>query len=134
MGNKLSGSMAKVAVISLLETACHKQPMPPLNVNAAATFISGSKAGWWQYCESKGERTYPHCIIWNLRGAVLYDERFFPYDQRGYVSATELRIDSSNPSGGPSEIALSNGRILLPESRFSELKQFLDVVRSPKSR
>jgi len=59
-------------------------------------------------------------------GGVLEDEAFLPYDGGVAPTVDELKI-ASNPSfAGPDRIFLTNDRILLPESRFVELKRFVD--------
>jgi len=54
------------------------------------------------------------------------DDDFFPYDGRAGPSAEQLSISTNPTFPGPDRVFLSNGRILLPRSRFDELKKFVD--------
>ena len=57
---------------------------------------------------------------------MLVDEEFLPYDGGPPPTAEELKIASDTTFPGPDRIFLSNNRVLLPQSRFDELKKFVD--------
>ena len=121
-----------LAGVLLLCFACdHKSAVVrPADVPQEATYVLGGKlGGWWQQCMSATDQAV-HCRIWNGAGLVLEDEEFMPYDGGTPPTTDELKI-STDPAvpGGPDRIFLSNGRILLPQSRFDELKKFVDWLQ-----
>ena len=128
------------AVIMLLLTyalGCSTGPTTPdrpTGVPASASYVPGGKVGgWWQYC-IVNEHLQVHCTVWNRVGLVLHDEVFLPYDQRAAITQGELSIVSDWEFPGDDRIRLKNGRILLPLSRFDDVKRFLDhVYRSSSS-
>ena len=67
-----------------------------------------------------------HCQIWNGVGLVLVAEEFLPYDGGPAPTAEELKIPTDANFAGPDRIFLANKRVLLPRSRFDELKKFVD--------
>jgi hypothetical protein len=123
-----------VTVMLLLCFACTRKSevVRPERVPSDATYVAGGKlGGWWQECTSVTPGQSVHCRIWNGAGRVLEDEDFLPYDGGTAPAADTLRI-STDPSvpGGPDRVFLSNGRILLPRSRFDELKKFIDWLKT----
>jgi hypothetical protein len=101
----------------------------PDGVPVKAVFVNGSKGvGWWQQCAPATGGQFLHCRIWNREGLVLEDEEFLPYDGGTSPTIDELRIPSDTTFAGPDRIYLSNGRVLLPRSRFDELKKFVDSL------
>jgi hypothetical protein len=54
------------------------------------------------------------------------DEEFLPYDGGTQPTGEELKIATYPLFPGPDRIFLINGRVLLPRSRFDELKKFVD--------
>ena len=107
-------------------------PKPP-NVSEHARFVAGSKSGWWQDCKFTGVDQPLRCRIWNRGGLILYDEVFQPYDEGKAPTESELEIDDQGNLAGPNEICLKNGRLLLPSSRFLELKAFYKSVEASGS-
>ena len=97
----------------------------PANVPSDAVLVQLSKGGAWQRCEVNSSTKQNRCQIFNWKGGVLYDETFLPYDEGLPVGSADLRIPRYVPAVGLDWICLENGRILLPESRFQELKSFL---------
>ena len=104
----------------------------PANVPSEATYVAGAKVGWWQQCEPATGGQPVHCRIWNGAGLNLVDEGFLPYDGGPPPKAEELKISSDPTFPGPDRICLSNGRVLLPQSRFDELKKFVDWLNGKR--
>ena len=119
-------------VILLICAACeHKsEHVRPANVPPDAVFVIGPKIGWWQQCTANTGSQPVHCRIWNQVGKVLEDEEFLPYDEGPPPTVNELKIAPDPPFAGPDRIFLTNNRILLPKSRFAELKKFVDWLES----
>jgi len=128
--NKLS-----LVLALLLSSACTRKPdaVPPEGVSADAVFARGAKTGWWQQCTSAKAGQGVHCRIWNGSGLVLEDEEFLPYDGGSTPAAEELQIPPNSKFPGPDRIFLANGRILLPRSRFDELKIFVDWLEGKRN-
>jgi hypothetical protein len=89
--------------------------------------VWGSKVGWWEQCAGASESQTVRCRIWNEAGLVLEDEEFLPYDGGASPSAEDLKISGNPAFPGPDRIFLTNSRVLLPRSRFDELKKFVDI-------
>jgi hypothetical protein len=106
------------------------EPVRPANVPADAVFVRGPRVGWWQQCTWNTGSQSVHCRIWNGVGGVLEDEAFLPYDGGAAPTVDELKIASHPSFAGPDRIFLTNDRILLPESRFVELKRFVDWLQN----
>ena len=124
MFNRLSA-----AVVFLFCLACNRaaEVVRPTNVPADAVYVAGGKVGgWWQQCAHVEAGQAVHCRIWNGARLVLYEEQFLPYDGGVSPTAEELKIASDPTFPGPDRIVLSNKRVLLPKSRFEELKKFVD--------
>ena len=124
-----------VAVVLLLCFACSQKSgeVRPKNVPADAVFVRGAKIGWWQQCiVTNGQPV--HCRVWNQEGLVLEDEGFLPYDGGPPPTAEELKIASNPAFAGPDRIFLINNRVLLPQSRFDELKKFVDWLEGKSAR
>ena len=117
-----------VAILCLLCFACRRTAdvVRPKDVPAGAVLVLGGKTDWWQQCTASGQGKPVHCRIWNQVGGVLEDEDFLPYDGGPTPKADELKIDPNPTFAGPDRIYLRNNRILLPKSRFEELKKFVD--------
>jgi hypothetical protein len=116
-----------LTVALLLCFACARESavVRPEGVPPDATYVAGGKVGgWWQQCTAVNQTV--HCRIWNGAGLVLEDEEFLPYDSGALPIADELKISPEPTFPGPDRIFLSNNRVLLPESRFDELKRFVD--------
>lgn len=108
-------------------------PARPSGVPAQATYVPGGKVGgWWQHCVAD-EHLQAHCSVWNRVGLQLHDEVFLPYDGRPAITQDELSIVSDWEFPGDDRIRLTNGRILLPASRFDELKRLFDRVYGASS-
>ena len=127
-----SGSAAGVAaIIVFLACGCarDKQPVRPSNVAVDAVAIHGSKTVWWQQCTILDADASTRCRIWNAGGLVLYDEAFLPYDEQTPLTKGDLTIAVEPTFPGPDRIWLANGRVLLPQSRFKDLKKFVDWLK-----
>jgi hypothetical protein len=125
-----------VAVALLFCFACGHEPnvIRPANVPSDATYVAGGKVGgWWQQCGPATGGQAVHCRIWNGAGLVLYDEQFLPYDGGLPPTAEELKISPDPTFPGPDRIFLTNKRVLLPRSRFDELKKFVDWLEDKAS-
>jgi hypothetical protein len=121
-----------IAVILLCCIACERKVVQPQGVPVDATFVRGGKIGWWQQC-TLDAGTGVHCRIWNGAGLALEDEEFLPYDGRATPTADELKISPDPTFSGPDRIFLTNKRVLLPRSRFDELKKFVDWLEDKAS-
>lgn len=102
-----------------------RPPTRPSSVAANAVYVRGAKTGWWQTCD-RNNRGEVFCTISNAGGVVIQEGKFLPYDGGVSPAQEELCIDASHRWTGPDRICLRNGRILIPESRYADLKQFLD--------
>jgi hypothetical protein len=124
-----------VALAVLLCSACTRKSemVRPEGVSADAVFVRGGKVGWWQQCTLPTGGQAVHCRIWNGAGLVLEDEEFLPYDEGARPGAEELMISADPTFPGPDRIILKNGRVLLPRSRFNELKKFVDWLNGKRS-
>ena len=98
----------------------------PANAPRDSVYVEGGEAGWWQHCSYDPSQDIDHCQVFNLGGAVLYDEVFLPYDGGTAAKASELNIDGSSNLSGPNIVCLKNSRILIPKSNFERLKLFID--------
>ena len=56
---------------------------------------------------------------------MIYDEVFLPYDGGPAVQEAELKIARQPRECTPDYVELENGRLLLPQSRFDDLKEFI---------
>jgi hypothetical protein len=124
-----------VGVLFLLCAACAQNPEAnrPKDVASDAVFVRGAKIGWWQKCAASENGQPVQCTIWNGAGSVLETGAFLPYDGGAPPTTEELKIDSDPTFPGPDRIVLRNGRILLPSSRFPELKKFVDWLKGKTS-
>ena len=125
-----------VAAALMLCAACDYKSdvIRPTGVPPDATYVLGGKfGGWWQQCTSAARGQAVQCRIWNGSGLVLVDEGFMPYDGGAPPLAEELKIALEPVFPGPDRIFLSNGRILLPQSRFDELKLFVDWLEGKRN-
>jgi hypothetical protein len=102
-------------------------------VSVDAIFARGAKIGWWQQCTPAKAGQGVHCRIWNGSGLILEDGEFLPYDGGSTPAAEELQISPDSTFPGPDRIFLTNGRILLPRSRFDELKIFVDWLEGKRN-
>ena len=90
-----------------------------------AVRVEGAKTGYWQLCRLDANRRV-HCTVWNDAGKVLKDETYLPLDEGPAPTENDLRIRGGEVcSGGPYQVCLTNGRVMLPESQFDQLKTFL---------
>ncbi len=131
-------SLAITILLMLYCTACNWSDQPvfleyrrPPNVPSDAVLVQLAKGGVWQRCTLEATAGKNRCQIFNWKGGLIYDENFLPYDQGPTVGASDLRIPRYVPAVGPDWVCLENGRILLPASRFDQLKSFLDKT-TPK--
>jgi hypothetical protein len=107
--------------------------MRPQDVTPEATCVLAGKAGcWWQHCRATIAGRPVHCRIWNAGGLILEDEQFLPYDGGAPPTADELKIPVDAKFAGPDRIFLANGRVLLPRSRFDDLKKFVDWLNGKR--
>ena len=126
-----------VAFFLMLQcTACNwcEQPVfmehrRPAKVPSDAVLVQLAKGGVWQRCEVASTTGKIRCQIFNWKGGLLYDEIFLPYDPGPALRASDLKIPPYVPAVGPDWVCLQNGRILLPTSRFEQLKSFLDKTK-----
>jgi len=119
-------------LLAVVSCGCvgERPPARPSVVAADAVAVAGSKTVWWQQCTVAEADGSARCRIWNAGGLVLYDEIFLPYDERAQLTKAELTIAPEPTFPGPDRIWLSNGRVLLPKSRFEDLKKFVDWLKS----
>lgn len=122
-----------VAAALLCCLACDNKVVRPQGVPVDATFVAGAKIGWWQHCAVGTGNEGVRCQIWNGAGLVLVDEEFLPYDGGPTPTAGELKIPPEAKFAGPDRVFLANERVLLPRSRFDELKKFVDWLEGKAS-
>jgi len=89
-----------------------------------AVRVEGAKSGYWQLC-SLGRSAEAHCTVWNDGGTILKDEAYLPLDEGPTPHEGELQIRKGEICSGPYQVCLTNGRILLPESQFEQIKDFM---------
>lgn len=126
--------LATLVVICLIISGCkllENQPFllehrRPANVPNDAAFVNQPKGGLWQRCVTETGNNAVRCQIYNWGGGLLYDETFVPYDGEGAVLQAELKIPRYAPLSGPDRVCLQNGKILIPKSRYDEVKRHLD--------
>lgn len=113
---------AVVAVVLAILVGCGDAPVRPRSVPDSATWVHGPKGGNWQWCfiEPSGES---RCSIISISGRIFFDEVFLPYDEGPKVQAVELTI---TPNGTADTVKLKNGRMLLPQSQFTQVKRYWD--------
>ena len=118
---------AAVALFLCFSCGSGDEVIRPPDVTPEATCVLGAKGVcWWQHCRVTTAGQPVHCRIWNKAGLILEDESFLPYDGGAAPTADELKIPADPKFSGPDRIFLANGRVLLPSSRFDELKKFVD--------
>jgi hypothetical protein len=100
------------------------EPDRPLAVTPGAVRIEGAKTGYWQIC-GIGQDARVHCKVWNDAAVVLKDEIYLSLDEGAAPQEADLRIRPGDICSGPYQVCLTNGRILLPESQFEQLKIFM---------
>lgn len=130
----MRGALLTIPVLLMLHcTACNWSDQPvfldnrrPASVPADAVLVQLAKGGVWQRCELEATTGKNRCQIFNWKGGLMYDEIFLPYDGGTALGTSDLRIPRYVPAVGPDWVCLENGRILLPASRFEQLKAFLD--------
>ncbi len=118
-----SRGAATLFVVGLCCLSC-SVPERPREVASDAVRVEGSKTGYWQTCKP-AEQSRVHCTVWNDSGTVLKDESYFPLDEGPLPMSSELKIRPGKICSGPYQVCLSNGRVLLPESQFEQLKAFM---------
>jgi hypothetical protein len=106
----------------------------PANVLSDATLVDQPKGGLWQRCIFDPGTDTDRCQIYNWGGALLYDEEFLAYDGNGAVVEGDLKIPGYAPLSGPDRVCLANGRILIPKSRYEEVRRHLDRVTGKRTR
>jgi len=122
-------------LLALSVSSCNLSDQPiflkyrrPANVPSNATLVDQPKGGLWQHCIFDPQTNTDRCQIYNWRGGLLYDEVFLAYDGTGAVVQADLRIPGYAALSGPDRVCLANGRILIPTSRYEEVKRYLDWV------
>lgn len=122
----MSRAIAVCAAILFVHACADTRTRPPA-VSHAAVWVEGGKWGYWQQCEVMDSRI--RCTIWNEGGKALLDEEFRPFDGGVLPTSTDLQLRRGGACTGPYQVCLKNGRILLPVSRYDELKAFLEGRR-----
>lgn len=134
--NKRSPSVLIIGVVTCAMSCGRSEFTRPDDVPFGAVMVNGPKTVWWQNCRvGSGTGAAVVCQIWNARGQMLFNEPFLPYDEHGQLSAGELKIadvpvhgDKDQCVPGADHVCLTNGRTLLPQSRFGVLKRSLDKI------
>ncbi|MEW5977250.1 MAG: hypothetical protein AB1898_15780 [Acidobacteriota bacterium] len=94
----------------------------PHAVDDGAVMVRGK---FWQQCFLEDEGARVRCYIWTRRGDLVFDDVFLPFDDGPTPDAADLSISQHNRN--PERLVfLENGRILLPRSRFEEMKAFVE--------
>lgn len=94
----------------------------PANVPMDAVRFGGPKAQWWVKCWYKSGVDV--CTVFNSGGVVLWDSVYRPYDGGPPVPEGELRIVWR--ASQLQELHLENGRILIQDRVFDEIKGEID--------
>jgi hypothetical protein len=122
-----------VVLLALAAWSCNLGDQPvflkyrrPANVPSDASLVDQPKGGLWQRCIFDPGTNTDRCQIYNWRGGLLYDEAFLPYDGTGAVVQADLKIPGYAALAGPNRVCLANGRILIPQSRYEDVKRHLD--------
>ncbi len=109
----------------LLACSACSPPTLPTGVAADSAWVESVKGGYWQRCEVSSPDGV-RCTIWNAKGIVLVDEAFRPIDGGPLPTAAMLaHLRTGGPCTGAYQVCLSDGRILLPISRYDEMKAFI---------
>jgi hypothetical protein len=132
VGHRGKPAVMATVLLAIVSCGCMGEwpPARPSVVARDAVAVAGSKTVWWQHCTVAEADGAAHCRIRNAGGLVLYDEIFLPYDGPTQLTNAELTIAREPTFPGPDRIWLSNGRVLLPKSRFEDLKKFVDWLKS----
>jgi len=132
MTSRMFGHLLMV-LLALTAWSCNLSDQPmflkyrrPANVPSDATLVDQAKGGLWQHCIFDTGAQANRCQIYNWRGGLLYDEVFLAYDGGGAVTQADLKIPGYTALSGPDRVCLANGRILIPKSRYGEVRQHLD--------
>jgi hypothetical protein len=100
------------------------EPNRPPGVTPGAVRIDGAKTYYWQLCRT-GQGVQIHCTVWNGDATILKDETYLPLDEGPTPKEADLAIRPAKICSGPYQVCLTNGRVLLPESQFEQLKNFM---------
>jgi hypothetical protein len=106
-----------------------RRPMPA-NVPRGALRIPmiGKSTGWVKCSLESGD---VRCVTFNINGVVIRDDVFLPYDDGPSITAAELQIVPDESSAD--YVWLTNGRLLLPRTDFSEHKEFAERILKPQA-
>lgn len=123
----MKGRRELLALVAVAFSSCNLgEHRRPANVSPKAIFVSGAKGGWWQVCtEDSADGKGVRCAIYNVEGGRVCEEVFLPTDRKP-IRVSEVRIDKESGHNGPYWIRSEGGRTLVPESRFEELRRFLE--------
>ncbi len=100
----------------------------PNNVPKAVVHVGGS-IGCWQLRTYNSTRHMDQCQIWYRGGATREEGEFIPYDGGAPATADQLQIVDIHEVDA---VGLRNGRILIPKSRETQIREFLDGVRGKR--
>lgn len=119
-----------LALVMALLQACSwpEAPPRPPNVPLDAERLGGWKVSWWVKCSYRSGVDV--CTVFNSRGLMLWDSVYRPYDGGPPVLESELRIDLRHSDF--QELHLKNGRILIQERVFDEVKRAIELQRDGK--
>ena len=127
---KLTLPVLMIFFLCILSCSLEDQPVflqyrRPSSIPSDSVLVQMPKGGVWQHCEVRTESGTIYCQIYNWKGRALYNEQFLPYDGGPAPTAKDLKIPQFVPNVSPDWVCLQNGRILMPASRFDQLKNFL---------
>ena len=128
MTRRLMFGIASAVIVLCGLVYLYRRPSRPNRVPEDAVPVEGAKTTWWQICMISRDGRGVICQIYNNDGQVLYDEEFVAYDGNATVGSSELIVARKCRYAAPTRICLSNGRILIPRSRFEDEKALLDRI------
>jgi hypothetical protein len=123
----IRGLMLLGCAAALSLACCHDaSPRRPQNVSVKATPVAIPHGYDWDYCWVDKTVNVNRCRIYNGDGLILYDDIFVRYEGSGVVPEDSLQISQK---GGEQWIELQDGVILIPQSRYGQVKRLIDWLK-----
>ena len=106
-------------------TACRLTQRRPDGVPSDSVWVPTPKGGLWQVCEQPVQASIQvRCSIYNSGGKILSEEDYVAVDRMSV--GPKVVIDPTANLVGTQWINIKAGRILVPVSRATELRRFLE--------